>query len=390
MSSRPAKHADTRALIALLLVALNLRPALASLGPVVEQVRASLQLSYGAVGLLSSLPIICMGLFAPLAGPLSTRFGIRTTILGTTLLIGGATLLRAHATLFSQLSSALLLGAGIAVLGPLVSAYIKQAYPEHTTRISGLTTSVLCLGAALAAGSSAWLSEYLGWPCALSSWALLAFIAAWQWQRAVPDTAAPMHRTSHLPWRELRAWQLMFTFGLQSLVFYSLLAWLAPAYISFGMSAAYAGRLLGIFAIMQIAGTLLVSLLPAQACDRRPALLLGGLCTATGLLGMWLAPLTAPYMWMCLLGAGTAGLFALTLILPLDYSDTPETAGQWTAMMSGGGYIISALGPYLCGALRDVTGSYASVFASLLVICSGALLLGLLLAPRKSLKTANA
>jgi CP family cyanate transporter-like MFS transporter len=218
---------------------------------------------------------------------------------------------------------------------------------------------------------------------------LLAFIAAWQWQRSIPESALPTRRANRLPWRQPRAWLLMFAFGLNSLVFYSLLAWLAPAYVSLGSNAAHAGQLLGVFAVMQIAGTALVSLLPSRQRDRRPVLLIGGVSTLAGLLGLWLAPLTAAYLWMCLLGAGTAGLFALTLILALDYSDSPQAAGDWTAMMSSGGYLIAAIGPYLCGALRDATGSYVSVFTLLLVISAGALLLGLLLGPLP-LKTTKA
>ena len=376
--------ADIGVLSALLLVALNLRPAMASLGPVLEQVRASLRLSYGVAGLLSSVPIVCMGLFASLAMPLSARFGMRNSIFGATLLIGGATLLRMQVTLFSQLCSLLLTGASIAVLGPLLSAYIKQQFPERSARISSWVTTALCLGAALAAGSSAILSDYLGWPCALSSWALLAFVAAWLWQRNIPVIVASAPRASRLPWRNLRAWQLLLTFGLNSLVFYSLLAWLAPAFISVGVSAARAGQLLGVFAIVQIVGTALISMLPPQQRERRPALLLCGLATATGLFGMWQAPLAAAYLWMSLLGAGSAGLFALSLILPLDYSDSPTAAGDWMAMMSSGGYLIAAAGPYLCGALRDATGSYVGVFAALLLVSCTALLLGLLLGPASS------
>jgi CP family cyanate transporter-like MFS transporter len=103
--------------------------------------------------------------------------------------------------------------------------------------------------------------------------------------------------------------------------------------------------------------------------------------TAAGLFGMWQAPLAAAYLWMSLLGAGSAGLFALSVILPLDYSDSPTAAGDWMAMMSSGGYLIAAAGPYLCGVLRDATGSYVDVFASLLLVSCTALLLGLLLGP---------
>jgi len=383
-SSQAGAH--SRILIALLLVALNLRPALASLGPVLEQVRATLNLSYGVAGLLTSLPVICMGVFAPLAMPLSARFGMRNAILAVTLFVGGATLLRMQVNVVTQMLSMLLTGAGLAVLGPLLSAYIKQQFPERSARISGYVTSALCLGAAFAAGISATLSEYLGWPCALSSWALLAFVAAWQWQHAIVATPTVPSPRTQLPWRQPRAWLLLLTFGLNSLVFYSLLAWLAPAYIHLGMDAAQAGRLLGMFATVQIVGTILVSLLPARQRDRRPALLAFGITTAAGLSGLWLAPLTAAYVWMSLLGAGTAGLFALSLILPLDYSDSPQAAGDWTAMMSVGGYVIAAAGPYACGALRDISGSYTTAFASLLVVSGTALLLSLSLRP---IATAN-
>ncbi len=372
-------------LLALLLVALNLRPALASLGPVLESVRSALQLPFSAAGLLTSLPVICMGLFAPLTVPLSMRFGLRNAILGATLLIGCATLLRAQPSLSAQFASTLLIGAGIAVLGPLLNMYIKQSFATHSARISSWATSALCLGAALAAGSSATLSDYLGWSCALSSWAVLAFVAGWYWQRRIPTPAKIQARqTTSLPWRELRAWQLLLTFGLHGLVFYSLLAWLAPAYISYGMSATQAGQLLGVFTLLQILGTLLVSLLPVDQLDRRPALLAGAASTLAGLLGTWLAPLAAPFIWMTLLGAGTAGLFALTLILPLDFSDNAESAGSWTAMMSSGGYVIAAMGPYASGLLRDLSGSYTQVFAALCIISSCVLLLCLLLAPIRS------
>lgn len=369
------KSRQFTSLLALLLVALNLRPALSSLGPILESLRSDLHLSYALAGLLTTLPVIGMGLFAPLAMPLSARLGIKQSILGALLVVGLATALRAHANLVSWMLSSLFVGAGIAVLGPLLNACVKQDFPQRSARISGWITTSLCVGAALAAGSSAALSELLGWPCALGSWSLLAFIAAWQWQRKTAVTAPQARQTGSLPWRQPRAWLLMFAFGMNSFVFYGLLAWLAPAYVSYGLSAAAAGRLLGLFALMQILGTLLVSSLPSQQRERRPALIASGACTFVGMLGLWLAPLMAPAAWMTLLGAGTAALFALTLILPLDYSDSPTSAGGWTAMMSLGGYLIAATGPYLCGVLRDMSGSYTLVFAALCVTSAIALLL---------------
>lgn len=371
---------------ALLLVALNLRPALASLGPVLEAVRNDLQLSYATAGLLTSLPVICIGLFAPATLPLNRRFGARMTIFGTTLLIGLATLLRLHVSLLAQLASVLLIGICLAVLSPLLNMYIKQQFADRSTRVASWVATALCMGAAIGATGTAPLSEQYGWPMALASWALLGFVAAGYWQyatAAMPTARSDQPKTS-MPWRQPRAWLLMLVFGLHSLVFFSALAWLAPAYIDLGLGAAQAGQLLGVFTLLQLAGTLLVSLLPSQPRDRRPALTLGGICTVAGLLGMWLAPLAAPLLWMSLLGAGTAGLFALALILPLDFSDSADAAGGWTAMMCSGGYLLSALGPYVCGLLREVTGDYRSVFAMLSVISISALLLCWLLRPMHS------
>jgi MFS transporter, CP family, cyanate transporter len=383
--NRPAAYREAAILGALFLVALNLRPALASLGPVLESLRAELSLSYGAVGLLTALPVICMGVFAPLAMPLSARFGLRQTILLSCLLIGLATALRVQPGFPELLLSAAGAGAGIALLGPLLTTYIKQTFTSRSARVSSWVTAALCLGAGLAAGSSQVLSHWLGWPLALASWSMLAFIAAAIGWRVIPPTfnAAP-GRSSALPWRQGRAWLLMLGFGFHGLVFYALLAWLAPAYIGYGFSAASAGQLLGLFALMQIVGTLLVSAAPATQRDRRPAILLSGGVTVACLIALWQAPTAAPVLLMCLLGASTAGLFALTLILPLDFSESAEEAGAWTAMMSGGGYVIAAAGPVLAGWVRDRSAGYASVFMMLCGFSVLALLCCLLLTPIRS------
>lgn len=380
MKGVPHREADSATLMALLLIALNLRPALAALGPVLEAVRTSLHLSHGIAGLLTTLPVICMGLFAPLALPLSAHWGVKHTVAGMLVLLAGATLWRMQATLVVLLVSSVLIGASLAILGPLLNIYIKQNFPRRSTRISAWVTTAICLGAALAASSSALLSDYLGWPCALGSWSLLTLVAAWQWQRSAPDPVrTPSNIPQSLPWSQPRAWLLMLMFGLHSMVFYSLLTWLAPAYVNFGLSTTTAGHVLGVFALMQIAGSLLVSALPGKQSSRRQALLISATGSLGAQLAIWLTPLTAPFLSVCLLGTGAAGLFALTLILPLDYSDSPEGAGSWTAMMCGGGYLIAAGGPYLCGVLLDVTGSYSIVFGALCLTSTIVLMIAALL-----------
>ncbi len=380
---RPFEAQGLTALLAVFVVALNLRPALASLGPVLESIRTDLHLSHGQAGLLTTLPVLCMGVFSPLAMRLNQRVGLWSAVLISTLLIGVATLLRGMGSFIALLVSAVGAGAGIAVLSPLLSMFVKQAYPQRSARVSSWTTSALCLGAGLAAAVSAPLTSVLAWPHSLASWSVLALIAVVLWWRMVPRSLVVIASSSayDLPWQRPRAWLLMLIFGLHSVIFYVLLAWVAPAYIEFGKSPAEAGHLLGLFAIMQVVGTLLVSILPVQQRERRPAILFCSGCMLAGLAGLWIEPLFMPELMMCLLGAGTAGFFSLMLILPLDYSESPMAAGAWTAMMCGGGYVIAATGPVLAGWLRDHSTGYHSVFMLLMALSSFVFMCCLCLAP---------
>jgi CP family cyanate transporter-like MFS transporter len=387
--SRSSKGQGVTALLAVFVVALNLRPALASLGPVLESIRNDLHLSHGQAGLLTTLPVLCMGVFSPLAMRLNQRFGLWTAVLISTLLIGAATVLRGMGTFVALLISAVGAGAGIAVLSPLLSMFVKQAYPQRSARVSSWTTSALCFGAGLAAAVSAPLTRVLGWPNSLASWCVLALLAVVLWWLMVPRTlvVAASNSSYDLPWQRPRAWLLMVIFGLHSVIFYVLLAWVAPAYIEFGKTPAEAGHLLGLFAIMQVAGTLLVSILPVQQRERRPAILFCSGCMLFGLAGLWINPLFLPELMMCLLGAGTAGFFSLMLILPLDYSESPTAAGAWTAMMCGGGYVIAATGPVLAGWLRDHSTGYHSVFL-LLMALSALVFMGCLFLTPANVKSA--
>lgn len=379
-SQRPSDRPLT--LIALLLLAANLRPALASLGPVLESLRNELNLSRSEAGYLSSIPIVCMGLFAPLTMVLQRSLGLKQSMLAALLLTATGTTLRALSYFNAQLLSAVCVGSGIAVLGPLLSAYIKQAYGTASGRISAWTTTALCLGATAAAAFSADLATMWHWNIALASFSVPAWVAAWLWWRMAP-ALPPLNVASNFnsPWRSLRGWMLLLCFGCNSLVFYALLAWLAPLLSDAGLTPIRAGHQLGWFALLQIAGTMQVAWFAGPQHDRRIGLWLFGLATLAGLLGLWRMPLQATIVWMALLGMGTAGLFALTLILPLDFSKRSEDAAAWTAMMNGGGYLIAAAGPYLCGLLRDLTHSYD---APLILLCAAtmlALLSGSLLKP---------
>lgn len=362
--------------MALVLVALNMRTPITSISPVLEAIRHDLGSSRSAVGLLTTIPVFCMGLFAPFAGAFGARHGIERAVSAALVLIALATAARLFAELPLLLITSMLAGCGIAVTAPLLGAFIKQRFPDNTVLISGIYSLALAASAGLSAGLTAPVRIWAegSWRVALASWSLLALLALLVWQvivrqapnRDARDTSDP----PPMPWREVRAWLLVLMFGLQSQIFYCVMTWLAPTYIDLGWSEARAGLLLSVMMAAQVSSMLFISAAANRRLDRRPWLYFSTLMTFAGLLGFAVAPLLAPYLWDVLFGVGAAGLFALSTALPLDYGDNPAAAGAWTAMMLFGGYLISATGPFLGGVIRDYTGSYAAVMISLTVIAA--------------------
>ncbi len=384
-------------LIALLLVTANLRPALASLGPVLESLRTDLQLSHTAVGILNSVPIICMGVCAPLALWLQRRFGLRSGILGMTMLLTAGIAVRLHASISMQFASALLLGISIAALGPLLAGFTKQHF-VNSARVSAWSTTAFCLSASLGATVSAWLTTHWPWPATLAIFSVPVGITAILWWFVAPADAPAQTSVDHRPppaspWHQWRGWMLLVCFGTNTLVFFALLAWLPALFTDLRVSAATAGYLLGWFTLLQIIAPLVIGMIAKPQQDRRMLLWLSGLCLLTGLMGLLLLPLTFTLAftlgWLALAGLGTSGLFTLTMMLALDFSEDARSSASWMAMISTGGYLIAALGPWLFGALREYTGNYAASLQLLIVATGVALLSCHWLAPIRLASASN-
>lgn len=365
-------------LLAMLLIGLNLRPVLAALGPVLAAIRADLHLSYGQAGLLSTLPVLCMGGFALLAPRWLTRWGFRLGIFLAVVLLGLASLVRIVPSYPALLGSTLLAGAAVALLPPLLNGQTKLCFPDSAARMTVWITTALCAGAGLGAGLSVPLAQWLGWPLALASWCLPAFGAALLWLRVAPNTSTNTADDSHdearnaasLPWNSVRAWQLIASFGLNASLFFALLAWLAPAYQAWGLSAIASGNLLSVFAMSQAVGAFAMSRGAPVGSDRRPVLALSTGIVCIGMTGLCLAPLSLPYVWAVCVGGGCASVFALQMVMPLDYGESAAEAGAWTAMMSSGGYVISAAGPWMMGWVRDWSGHYDAAFKLLWLVAA--------------------
>lgn len=345
-------------LIAIVLLGLNLRPVLAAVGPLLDRIQLDTGLEHVGASLLTSLPIVIMGLGALAAGVLRQYLGERNGIFLGVLLIALACLARGLLPEATPLiASALLAGAGIAFVQALLPGLIKARFASDSGRLIGFYSCAIMGGAAFGAALTPWLAQCLGWSWALAAWTLPALAAAALWWRAAPGEApAPHSDVPHLDlWRSRRAWLLLGFFGVGTAGYTLVLAWLPPYYTALGWSAQSSGLLLAALTLCEVTAGLLASSLLARCPDRRILLAVVLLSLLAGLLGLLLAPLQLVVPICILLGIGIGALFPLSLVVAQDHLDDPRQTGDLLAFVQGGGYLIAASSPLLAGLLRQYT-----------------------------------
>ena len=351
--------------LSLVLIAFNLRPVFSSLSAVLPDVMRATGITPSEASLLTTLPVLCLGLFAPLGPPLVRRFGNERTILALLALLALGTGLRGVPSVWALAVGSVLAGAGIAVMNVLLPGLVKRDFPERAALMTGLYTMALCGGAAAAAGMTVPLQSALGgsWGGALASWALPVFLVLALWTKQTPphgpeDGAAPP-RVRGL-WRDPLAWQVTLFMGLQSALAYIVFGWLAPILRERGLSAVSAGLVLSVSVLAQTVTSLFTPILAVQGRDQRWINLSVLALALIGLMGLLFAPLSSVWLWAVLQGMGQGGLFACAVMLMVLRAPDAFAAAQLSSMAQTVGYTLAACGPLLVGVLRDWTGGFAA------------------------------
>jgi len=363
---------------AVVLVALNLRTPIASIPPVAGPIGRDLHLSAAAMGLLTTLPVVCMGLFAPVGALASRRWGRGRVLAGAVALILAGTAMRLAPGLLW--TATVVSGVGIAVAGALLPALVRARFPERIGPVTGLYTAGLIGGAMLAAALTEPARQALGgsWPAALAVWALPAALALAVWLPVAggsqPVVAAEPR--ARAPWGDRTAWYAALFMGGQSLMYYGILAWLAPRYTAIGVPAAEAGLLLGLFSAIQLVSALALPAL-AHRLGRLRVLIAASVATSAAMLTLIaLVPSGAPYLWTALLGLGVGGQFALALTVLGSLGGGPAGSAAISGMAFFIGYPLAAVGPVAAGWLRDITGGYRVPFLALAAVGTATLVAG--------------
>ncbi len=386
VDAAPPDSGGRKELAALGLAALALRPQLVGIGPLIPPIQDDLGMSHAASGLLGTIPVLCMGLFALPAARLAARWGTRRAIGVCLATIALAGLLRAVApNALVLLACTLPVGIGMGVCGALLPIAVKERF----ARRPALGTGVYATGVQVGAVSSSLVVVALvsagSWRWALAVLSLSAAVVTVAW--LVLDEEHGAYRPRAAGAEELRAvvrsrvtWVLVAGFGLMGMVYYGLVAWLPDAYQEQGWSEAAAAGLIAALSFAQVPGAMAGAWLGHHIADRRAVLTGAAVLLAVGAVGVTVFPGGA-YAWMSLAGLGMGILFTIMLTVPLDLSSHPTEAGAIAGVMLTGGYTMAALAPVLLGAVRDATGSFGAVLGAV-AVGAVALVGVLLLIPR--------
>jgi MFS transporter, CP family, cyanate transporter len=359
-------------LAALFLGALALRPQLVGVGPLLPEIDDDLGVSHAAAGLLGTIPVLCMGLFAPPAAYLAARVGTRWAIGMCLAGIAAFGLARAAAP-GAPLVLALTfpIGVGMGFAGALMPVAVKERFAHRPAFASGVYTTGINMGSALSSALAVPLAAaFGGWRAAIAVFSAVTILLFIAWIALTPPTRErATGLPPRLPWRRRVVWALVAVFALQSIVYYGLVSWMPDSFQERGWSDEAAGALVGVMSVAALPSGLLLPFFADRLGSRRQWLSLaaGALLVAT--IGIATMP-GGGWAWATIAGLGIGSIFPLTLTLPLDVARNPADTGAVVGLMLGAGYTIAATGPLVLGAVRDLTGSFSASLWALVGVAS--------------------
>ncbi|QNK77889.1 MFS transporter [Winogradskyella sp. PAMC22761] len=378
------KGSRTLLLVGVLFVSINLRPALSSIGPLIDMIRLEVKLSDTLLGLLTTLPLLAFGVVSTMTALFTKRFGIGMTLLGALILLAAGLIIRSAGGIFPLYLGTIILGIAIAFGNVLIPALIKRNFPHKAGFVTSLYSGVMSLGAAFAAGLSVPLAVEmnLGWRGSLGSWTLLAIFAIIIW---IPNIKRikrlPPKRSFKVAIKKLSGsmlvWKMAFYMGLQSATFYIILAWLPAILIDRGFDAAYAGWMLSLSQGTGIIGAILVPVWAGSRKDQRLVILSLVVIEVIGLIGLLLPGIGMVELWVSLIGIVIGGTFGLALLLIVLRSDDAETAAELSGIVQSIGYLIAATGPFIVGVIYDLTQVWNYAIILLIVLAIAKLVAGI-------------
>jgi MFS transporter, CP family, cyanate transporter len=361
----PEQNRKLLLLAVIVLISLNLRPAITGVGPLIGEIRLDTALSNSVLGLLTTLPVLAFGFFSVLTPLFTRKWGTEGTMAFALFILTAGILLRVIPLNSALFLGTAILGIGIALGNVLLPGIVKKQFPQRAGWLTGLYTGMLGVGATVASGISVPLSEGagFGWRWALGIWAILSLLAFVAWLPQMKVSHPVVNRKSftealkHLG-RSKLAWTVAVFVGLQSLTFYTLTAWLPEILIDRGMSTSQAGWMLALKQGVGVIGSFIIPAWAARMSRQRAFVVIIVFFELISLVGLMASSLSMVVVWVSILGFCLGGSFGLALLFIILRSRDTESANELSGMSQSIGYTIGATGPILFGAMFDIAGNW--------------------------------
>lgn len=383
--NKKSQHASTFFfMVTIIVIAINLRPAITVVGPLIESIRSDFAFSHGTAGLITTLPLMAFAIFSPLAPKIGRRFGIEIVLFGGMVLLTIGIVMRSLHLMTTLFIGTCLIGIAIAVCNVLLPALVKFKFPHKIGLFTGVYSAFMGLFAALGSGLSVPLAEGLGlgWRGSLACWSFLAVIAAVVWlpkfrsTGRTDDSQDEKFKLRKL-WRSPLAWQVTFFMGLQSFVFYVTVAWLPEILHDKGFSVSTAGWMMSFMLLIGVPATFIMPLLADRRPDQRLLVVLISLSFIVGLVGILIGSTSWTIVWLIFLGLGLGASISLALAFLSLRARSSQQAAELSGMAQSIEYTLAAIGPVLFGYLHDMTHSWTVPLIMLLFIGVVMLIAGL-------------
>ncbi|MBC1291828.1 CynX/NimT family MFS transporter [Listeria booriae] len=373
-------------IIGIILVASNLRAPITAISPLLGYMRADLPLSNTMTGFLTTLPLLAFAGLSPFVSQLARKWGMELLVFFALCFMVFGSLIRPFGGIPVLLFGTFLIGLAIAVGNVLLPSLIKKEFPFKMGLMTGVYSISMNVSAMLASGLSVPIAVNagLGWQGALVIWSVFAVIALLVWlpqlrhnTRTTPMNVAVKPKRQNI-WKSPLAWKITIFMGMQSTVFYVMVAWLPGILIDQGIASAQAGFMLSILQLGILPFTFVVPIIASKMKSQQPIVIVMCLLLLAGTGGLMFG---SGHIWLItasvfIIGIASGTAFSVCMMFFNLRTTTAIEAADLSGMAQSIGYLLAAAMPTLFGFLHDLTGGYVIplgilVFATLVLFITG-------------------
>ncbi|MNO37132.1 putative transporter YycB [compost metagenome] len=357
-------------IVGIIFIAANLRAPLTSVGPLVSLIRENVHISNTLAGLITTVPLIAFALLSPFVPKLGRRYGVERIILISLIFLVIGIAVRSLSGAVTLYVGTAVLGFAITICNVLLPSLIKREFPQQMGTMTGVYSVSMNLCGAIASGISVPLAVGAGlnWQGALGVWGILSVISILFWvpQLKAPAKSAAVASSSSAGnnhqvniWRSPLAWQVTLFMGLQSTIFYVLVAWLPEILKDQGISSSQSGWFLSVLIMASLPFAFIVPVIAGRMPNQRLLVVITTILLLIGTLGLLYGSIHMVLFWAIILGIGAGFAFGLSMMFFGLRTRSAHQAAELSGMAQSIGYLLAAMGPALIGYLHDATHSWS-------------------------------